>query len=104
MRRRSLGCLDGQHARLQRERGGLAVTAPALHGGVVVTGSALSHEVAHEVAHERVRRVAASVVEASSSGAVDRLLTRLAVDPDAEELRAALVVAGASAVLREAGR
>ena len=53
-------------------------------------------------ARDRLRRVALSVTEASEPEAVARLLERLAQEPDADELRAALVLAGAAAVLNGA--
>lgn len=56
------------------------------------------------VAAERLRRVAAAITETSEPEAISRLLERLAARDDAEELRAALVLAGARALLREASR
>lgn len=47
----------------------------------------------------RLLRVAVAVTEDSEPAAVDRFLERLSVLPEAEELRAALVLAGAAAVL-----
>lgn len=55
-----------------------------------------------EAAGARLHRVARGVTDASEPEAVSRFLERLSADPDAEELRAALVLAGAAAVLREA--
>lgn len=52
-----------------------------------------------EAANDRLQRVAAAVAERSEPEAVSRFLERLSVLPDAEELRAALVLAGARAVL-----
>jgi hypothetical protein len=54
-----------------------------------------------EAARDRLRRVALAVTEASEPAAVARFLERLAAQEDAEELRAALVLAGALALLRE---
>lgn len=51
-----------------------------------------------------LHRVALHVVEHSQTAAVERLLERLSVRDDAEELRAALVLAGAAAVLSEASQ
>ncbi len=55
-----------------------------------------------EAASARLRRVVWAVTEESEPEAVARFLERLSGDPDAEELRAALVLAGAAALLREA--
>lgn len=55
-----------------------------------------------EIARARLRRVALSITEASEAEAVARLLEKLACEPDADELRAALVLAGAAAVLNGA--
>ena len=49
-----------------------------------------------------LRHLAVGVAERDRGAAVARLLERLATRDDAEELRAALVVAGAAAVLRDA--
>jgi hypothetical protein len=57
--------------------------------------------VTSEAARDRLRRVAAAVVETTEPEAVARFLERLAAEEDAEELRAALVLAGAEAVVRE---
>lgn len=54
-------------------------------------------------ARARLERVAAAVTEASEAAAIDRFLERLSVLPDAEQLRAALVLAGAATLLRERG-
>lgn len=55
-----------------------------------------------DAARARLRRVALSVTETSEPEAVARLLERLATEPDADELRAALVLAGAAAMLNSA--
>lgn len=55
-----------------------------------------------EFARDRLRRVAVAVTEASEPEAVARFLERLSADESAEELRAALVLAGAEAIVREA--
>jgi hypothetical protein len=49
----------------------------------------------------RLTRVARAVAEPSEVEAVARLLERLAAHDDAAELRDALVVAGAAALIRE---
>ena len=53
-------------------------------------------------ARERMRQVAREVSKASEPEAVARFLERVAAQPDAEELRAALVLVGAEAVVRGA--
>jgi hypothetical protein len=58
-------------------------------------------EADREQALDAVRRVAATVAEPTEAERVSRLLERVAGD---EVLRAALVEAGARAVLRDVGR
>ncbi len=53
-------------------------------------------------ARERLTRLAAGVEEPSLSAAVARFLERVAALEDSEQLRDALVLAGAEAVMREA--
>lgn len=55
-------------------------------------------------AQARLRRVAECVTEASEAEAVARFLERLAACDEAEELRAALVLAGAAALLDSEAR
>jgi hypothetical protein len=54
-----------------------------------------------EAARDRLRRVAIAVTEASEPEAVVRFLEKISAHEEAEELRAALVLAGAAAVLNE---
>jgi hypothetical protein len=56
----------------------------------------------HDQAQDKLARVAHSVVQATEAEACAKFLERIANDPDAEILRAALVDAGATAVLRQA--
>jgi hypothetical protein len=53
-------------------------------------------------AQDRLRRVAAAVVEGSEGEAVSRFLEKLSVRDDGQELRDALVVEGARALIRAA--
>ena len=53
----------------------------------------------HAAALDRLRAVAAKVVESSDPEAVARFMERISLREDSDELRAALVLAGASAVL-----
>ena len=57
-----------------------------------------------ELAVLRLRRVARGVSEPCEREAVSRFLERLTAQPDASELRDALVIMGAAAVLREERR
>ena len=54
-----------------------------------------------EAARARLDRVASAITETSEAEAIARFLERVSVLPDAEQLRAALVLAGARAVLAE---